>query len=318
VAIIHDLEQDVYDDIPGPVFVRGYLKKYASLLDLDANDLPPLPQAEPLKALAPPAPPLGARRNEIRSNHILVRSITWLIILSIIGLLRTWWNNKIAPDGGRVEMLAPSNIENYSDPTQLIPNPPQLNTTAPNMIPTPAAVEPGLELRSQNADEKIDTNTKKPSGTVSPIPTAPNSEPPPTYSPPPIQLPNPNGPIPQIEKTTEAIVQDKPTSGSIAPPKSTVEPPALPPAVPATPPVIELKIFKTCWIKIIDSEGKFRIIGNLKRGDNKILEGSPPYDIVIGNIGAAKLTIDGKPINLRTRSRGGVAHFKFDPANTPN
>lgn len=36
---IQALEQDQYDRLPGPVFVRGFIRKYARLLGLDAEDL---------------------------------------------------------------------------------------------------------------------------------------------------------------------------------------------------------------------------------------------------------------------------------------
>ena len=76
VAAVEALEQDRYPDLPGPVFVAGYLRNYARLLGLDAE-----PLIGAFRAAHPDPEPVGLRvsplpRQEIGSGHILVRLIS--------------------------------------------------------------------------------------------------------------------------------------------------------------------------------------------------------------------------------------------------
>ena len=101
-AVVEALEQDRYDELPGPVFVIGYLRNYARLVGLD-----PQPLIEAYRATNPgmeaPAPRVStapAPRPEIGSSHVLVRLVSLALIAGVIALLVLWWQN-------RAEQMAP-------------------------------------------------------------------------------------------------------------------------------------------------------------------------------------------------------------------
>ena len=58
-------------------------------------------------------------------------------------------------------------------------------------------------------------------------------------------------------------------------------------------------------------------LASFKRTDRlrRILNaGSGPFKVVIGDINAVKISVNGKPYNLRAHARGKVARFTLDPS----
>jgi len=92
-AIVNALEAEDYDKLPARVFVRGYYKNYARLVDV--------PETLILKEFddrcpdgdcgAAPAVVASRAKTEVHSSHRLVRLVTWLIIISLVAMLAVWW-----------------------------------------------------------------------------------------------------------------------------------------------------------------------------------------------------------------------------------
>lgn len=88
---IEALEENDYRNLPGPTYVRGYLKSYALLLGISPDAIldvharmtaKPVPQQD-FSAIAP--------QKEITSRHHQVRFTTWLLVVIVIGLAVAWW-----------------------------------------------------------------------------------------------------------------------------------------------------------------------------------------------------------------------------------
>lgn len=96
VDMLEALERDDYARLPGRVFVRGYLRNYARLVDLPVDTV-----LASFDAHAPEgqATHPGMRtvvsalqiRSQARSTHSAVRAVTWIIVLALAALLLTWW-----------------------------------------------------------------------------------------------------------------------------------------------------------------------------------------------------------------------------------
>lgn len=92
-AMVNALEAEDYDKLPARVFVRGYYKNYARLVDVPEETIlrefdDRCPDGD-CKA-APPVLSRSAKR-EVRSNNGLVRLITWLVVISLVAMLVVWW-----------------------------------------------------------------------------------------------------------------------------------------------------------------------------------------------------------------------------------
>lgn len=159
---IQALEQDDYRSLPGPTYVRGYLKSYALLLGLtpgpilDAHArLTAVPATSDFKNLAP--------QREITSRHHQVRFVTYVVALLVIGLAVAWWQ-----------------ADNTRPPNPLLTAPEQ---PAPTDAEAPATTDTGT---AKTTDESPLTEpgaipvpaTEKPASTPPSTPPAPAALPP--------------------------------------------------------------------------------------------------------------------------------------------
>lgn len=90
---IQALEENDYSLLPGPTYVRGYLRNYALMLGLDpAPILATYSQtvAKPAQARSEQDAPV----REITSRHHQIRFTTYLVAFIVIGLAAAWWQGR--------------------------------------------------------------------------------------------------------------------------------------------------------------------------------------------------------------------------------
>ena len=64
---------------------------------------------------------------------------------------------------------------------------------------------------------------------------------------------------------------------------------------------------------IRDSTRKFKVFGEMSKGDRHVLGGEPPYSVILGNSPMVRVTVNGKPYDVEAHARGSVARFTLDP-----
>ncbi len=146
------LEEEDFDRLPARVFVRGYYRNYARLMGLPVDDLlrqfdQRCPEGESCSN-APPVAPRNVRR-EIRSNHILVRAVTWGMAVLLAAAVVLWWRDYAARDRQADQTLAEA--EQPAATPKLAEAPPaaSLATASAPPVPEPPAAEPALPPQSQ-------------------------------------------------------------------------------------------------------------------------------------------------------------------------
>jgi len=144
------LERDDYSQMPDRVFVRGYLRNYARLMDLPADGV-----LAAFDAHAPAEQEAGSGlrtvvsapqiRSQLRSSHSAVRAVTWIIVLALAALLLTWWQGYLEwPSGTPLTGDAPGGAPIVVLPMEdAIPQPVQREAVAfpPEPKPNAAAVD---------------------------------------------------------------------------------------------------------------------------------------------------------------------------------
>lgn len=283
-AQVEALEQDRYDDFPARVFVRGYLGKYARLVNLPADGVleafdaafPDPEQASRLKRV-------GTHRPQVNSGHGVVRIVSWAVALGLVALFFVWWAGYLELNGGDDSMPPVAGPVPHMQP--LVTG----SATLPLSSPEP-------ERSPAQDDEAPQPEPEAPE--LAPEPVAPEPEP----------------------ETAPAMPETEP----VAAPVPSEEPPSIPtpvvaedepPAAPSLPrPVVVLTLDDACWVQIRDASGTFKLVGELPAGTRRVLAGEPPYQVVLGKAAVAHLTVDGEALDLTPYTRGQVARFTFDPA----
>ena len=308
--MIEALEQDDYQALPGAVFIQGYLRNYARLLDIPADEvlaayrqLCPEEECDDL-----PEGHGGPIAPEVRSSHGVVRLVTWLIAIGLLGLLLIWWQ-------GRLDWQLDA-------PTQVVE--PERLDSEPAQAPAPvfgSAMEAPAELtRPQEARDDTPSTEMEKQG-LSPE-TATGG----VFGDP--GLPEPgDGLVPQTQESgaTPASGPDGELSpsepsvsgsdGELSPSEPPAPLPASEPKVPSTAPAgmghrLVFEFSGPCWAEVRDSTGRARIIGEMHAGSRRELDaGLGPFKVVLGNADAVRVTLAGKPYDLAPHTRGKVARF---------
>jgi len=295
-TLIESLEREDYQALPGRVFVVGYIRKYARLVGLAPEPLlaayqAGVPQSEPTRAGTAPRP---NRQNS--SGHLVIRLLSFGLVILLAALAFRWWEAQ--RPGADVESANPGaelEVETTTTPE------PAAESRAPTRIGAtpsaqPAADEPSM---SKSAIQPAMpgpplTHPREQESTI--LSTAESGE-------------------DMGERTNSASGTDT-DSASVPAEKHTEEPAAareeLEKAAAATAEIV-MSFDGTCWVDVRDSERKYKLFGEMKKGDRHVLEGKPPYSVILGNAAAVKITIGGQPFDLSAKSRGNVARFTLDP-----
>lgn len=304
-SMVQALENDDHASMPGPVFVRGYIRNYARLLGLDdAAVMVPFRQGQTEQPQRPALIHSGVQP-EIGSSHFVVRLVSWLIVIGLIVLIGAWWQGHLQWNGDEtartVEPAAPEPLN--EDGTLRLPEPdpdqapeqlPQIGTTViepgqsatPDAASPPEAVAGAQKPRSAAADEAtaaapatgVDAaSTSIPETDVATTPQV-------TAETPATEVPDVAAPETELAGGDEAVRNQ-----------------------------IMFEFTGPCWVDIRDASRKFKIFGEMAEGDRKILEGTPPYSVILGNSSNVRVEVDGQPFNVEAHSRGRVARFTLDP-----
>ena len=292
-ALIEALEEGRYDALPGPVFVAGYIRNYGRQVGLDPEALiteylSAHRKAEPARVWARPL----AARSDQGSSGFLIRLVTVLLVAGVAYLFVQWWQ-------GRVPTVAEPPAEPTA--TEDSPGPTRATDRAVAQEPEPTKREPvGAPRPAERPTESAPTLSGQPAAhrpspdTVAETPVAP------------------------APSTTEAG-QEEPPEASPAPTLDAAQGPAQDSgdaaAVDAGTVVLEFR--GPCWVDVRDSTKSFSLTGEMSTGDRRVLGGTPPYSLILGNAAAVRVTVKGAPFDLNPVTKGNVARFKLDPAALP-
>jgi len=149
---IQALEQDDYTSLPGPTYVRGYLKSYALLLGLEPGPILDLHAQRTAKPATPDYSAIAPQK-EITSRHHQVRFTTYLVAAIVLGLAFVWWqgrdtrapNPPVTANEGEAPVSAPTDAAEATTGAKMPEAEPQAKApeaAASHEAPAPVAPAP--------------------------------------------------------------------------------------------------------------------------------------------------------------------------------
>jgi len=332
--IITALEEDDRDVLPSPVFVQGYLRKYARLLNIPEEPLLEAysQQVAPHKRHKKHKGPLAgsAIKPEISSNHAIVRLITWGIVLGLIALLVMWWQGDMPWSIGQLKEEQPAVTQDVKPEHFIAPGLPEPSDdyalseeeAEKQGLSEPAALEPVAVPETEPQSEETASDDRQMEAVLDKPLTS-------------------DLPAEAIKKETEAVVTDETAPSQetaidnvIETPRVTdalVEDSAEPDAsiddsdaeqIPAAPidyaNNIVIEFSEPCWTEVRGFNGSYKLLGNMQKGERRVLGGEPPYTFLLGNSQAATLTIKGQRFDIEAHSNGNVARFELQVEDISN
>ena len=75
---------------------------------------------------------------------------------------------------------------------------------------------------------------------------------------------------------------------------------------------VQLQFDGDAWVEIRDKSRKIVFSQLSRRGNSQVVQGTPPFSLVVGNANQVKIAYNGKPFDLTPHTRVNVARFKLE------
>lgn len=289
---IQAIEQDDFEKLPQPSIVRGFIRNYARLLNIDAA-----PILEAYQRIVPnKAPlPLSVRSNAtpsvidkpprvIRPQRIL----TLLIFLVLAGILAYFYINHVKPQALKNASLA-LDVGDISETTGQ-----EIAVPAPGIEPPPAPAPVTEATPSAETPEQLALPPVADSANTTPAESL--AVPPVSDSAAPATLPAAAGstlvstPTPATGVTADAMTLKANDSQKIT---------------------LSFRVSEESWVRIENMQGKKIFSEVLTAGSDHQVVAEKPVNVIVGNASVTQLTIDSQPYDLTQATRGRVARIQL-------
>jgi cytoskeleton protein RodZ len=295
VTSLSNLETGNFDKLPGHTFARGYIRAYAKLMELDQAALVnQFDQYTGTDGKGSNVHALGRIEEPVRLSHNILRIVSLLLLIALVGGGFLWWQDQAAMRGKEPASVGMEHVEVESAD----------GTTQIHPLDEP---EDQAVADSQNANSSpLPLSSSEPVAGSS-TPAAPTTSSPST-------APVTTAPVPAHGTTTPnapvAPVHAAPAPTSAAPavaPTTTAE--AAPIAAGAG--QVQVQFTADCWTQVTDGNGKVLTSGLKRKGDSIDVNGKPPLTLRLGYARAAQVSYNGQPVDVAPFTSGETARLKL-------
>ena len=268
-AILTNIEENDFSEISAPIFVKGYLRSYARIVNADENEI----IAQYITDYTDEDPPISSTSNtapEINADDARVKWVTYLIVFALIALLAVWWWNRYQQPPETLSL--DTTVDDVSLP-EGSSSPPVIEaetelTTSPQ-VTDPMLFPPATEAGGQA------TATDDVARPAAAVDMPPSAAPAPGETPEPLQ-----------------------SEAQIAP---SIEPQA--PIEASTEADLVIQLNADSWMDIKDGQGNQLVYDLIKSGTRLSLNGQPPFRVFAGNAYGVTITYRGEQVDLSDRIR---------------
>jgi len=286
---LSNLEAGAFDKLPGHTFARGYIRAYAKLLGMDQAVLvQQFDQCTGTDSQGSSVQALGRIEEPVRFSHTLLRIVSLLLLIAVIGGGFVWWQDQASlrtKDQASISMEHVE-VESADGTTQIHPidEPEDQAVTENQAAPEPAATEGAGEAQPA---------APAPAASVPATPAVvpvPHSAPTQVVAPTPVPAPAPIAPVAPSAPVNAAPVAAEPVAGAGQ---------------------VHLNFTADCWTQVTDGNGKMLLSGLKRKGESLDLSGKPPFAVRLGYARGAQITYNGQPVDIAPFTSGETARLKL-------
>lgn len=291
VSSLSNLEAGAFDKLPGHTFARGYIRAYAKLLGMEQAALVhEFDVYTGTDSTGSSVHSLGRIEEPVRVSHTILRIVSLLLLLAVIGGGFLWWQDQTSMRAKDLVGLTPEHVEveGADGTTQIHPlDEPEDQAVAEAKTEGDAAVpaEPA-------GDQTGATALALPGVPEAPVAVAP------------------------APATPAPAAQTAPTPTPVTPvaPASAAAPAA--PVTEAAPAVagagkVGVQYTADCWTQVTDANGKVLFGGLKRKGENLEVSGKPPLSLRLGYARGAQVTYNGQAVDVAPFTSGETARLKL-------
>jgi cytoskeleton protein RodZ len=302
VTSLSNLEAGAFDKLPGHTFARGYIRAYAKLLGMDQTVLvQQFDQSTGTDSQGSNVHALGRIEEPVRVSHTILRIVSLLLLIAVIGGGFVWWQDQTSLRNKEVTSLAPEHVEveGADGTTQIHPiDEPEDQAVAEGQAEGATALAlPQSETTAESTGAEPAAPATAPAAPAATTPAAPAHTPAPVVA-------NPATPAPNVPATPAPTVT--------APVVAATPAPTAEAAVPATGDgQVQLQFTADCWAQVTDGRGKVLFSGLKHKGDSVSVSGKPPLAVRLGVARAAQVSYNGQPVDIAPFTSGETARLKL-------
>lgn len=276
------IEAGAFDKLPGTTFARGYIRAYAKLLEMDQNRLVmEFDQFTGTDASGSSVHALGRVEEPVRYSQSILRLVSFLLLLALIGAGFLWWQDQSRP----VASLADLGVEHVEVE----------GADGTTQVHSLAEPEDQAVIAAQGNEQS--------SPLLLPVESGEAPEAASTAEQPAAEA----GTAESAQEAPAAPVSDAPAAPA---PASAVEP-ATPVAVSAGQGVLNVQFTADCWTQVTDADGKV-LLSALKRSGERIeLAGKAPLELRLGFARGAQVAYNGESVDVAPHMTGETARLKL-------
>lgn len=268
------LESDRFEDLSESVYVRGYYRKCAKVLNLDEDALIAGYEARArTETNLPPAKVLLAGSNPSEPKALGKTLLAILVVVAVLVAV-LWWIQQDRPDADTPPVLVTPPVSGQAGPVE-----------------RPAERRPALVLESQLGNGEESESEAADEAPVAPtslraetrLRTNSASDDSPSVDPQPanVRPPAPDSAV-VAEAEPEEVRSTEPPSGA---------------------PVLLIRFKENSWVRVEDARGEQLASGLVSAGAVREIQGVAPYSVFLGYAPGVELSLDGEVMNLTPHTR---------------
>ncbi|MBY8958658.1 MULTISPECIES: helix-turn-helix domain-containing protein [Pseudomonas] len=302
VTSLSNLEAGAFDKLPGHTFARGYIRAYAKLLGMDQTVLvQQFDQSTGTDSQGSNVHALGRIEEPVRVSHTILRIVSLLLLVAVIGGGFVWWQDQTSQRSKDVTSLAPEHVEveGADGTTQIHPiDEPEDQAVAEGQAEGATALAlPQSETTAESTGAEPVAPATAPAAPAATTPAAPVHTPAPVVTAPATSAPNaPATPAPTVTAPVVAATS-APTAEAAVPAAGDGQ--------------VQLQFTADCWAQVTDGRGKVLFSGLKHKGDSVSVSGKPPLAVRLGVARAAQVSYNGQPVDIAPFTSGETARLKL-------
>jgi len=291
------VESGDFDKLPGHTFARGYIRAYAKLMDLDQAALvSQFDQYTGTDGKGSNVHALGRIEEPVRLSHNILRIVSLLLLVALIGGGFVWWQDQATLRGKEPTNLGMEHVEVESAD----------GTTQIHPLDEPE--DQAVVEAQTNTPAPLPLNNAEPAAPASSAPVAPTATTPVAGAP--VPAPAHGTPATPVAPAHNAPLTPA-TAATPAPAPGQASAPTEAAPVPAGFGQVHIAFTADCWFQITDGNGKVLTSGLKRSGDNVDVSGKPPLAVRLGVARAAQVSYNGQPVDVTPFTSGQTARMKL-------
>ncbi len=333
VDYIRALETCAYDRLPGLTFTRGYIRSYAHILEIDADEI--IKQFDDFVGDQSPSYKTATIRIEpaqASSGSPLVKWVSFLILAGVIGSTYYWWQSQ------QTDSAIPSSESAHSEaaPSKAANSNSVPSVTSSEAVSENASMSAGSD-QSSVSNDAVDVVEGDLKNSAEPINDGGVAHPLSIQIP--IQAPaqTDESAVQQVTKTVPLEISVIASETVVASVEDTAEETLTQSAVaegastadtiveqeqhsdvvsditsvdPVAETALSIRFNGDCWVEVRGQSGRV-LVASLRNSSNPVeVNINEPVKVLLGNVGAVEsLVFDNKSIALASFTRGNIANL---------